>query len=248
MDNSCVLQFDHAVKRYLNKEAVSDVSLTLEPGKIYALLGPNGSGKTTLMKMAAGLVKPTSGHVFFRQAPIGVSARHHIAYMSTEPYFYSYMKVKDAAGYYLDFFPDFSHAHFLELLSEMELSPQDKIRSMSSGMVAKLKIALTLARDTDLYMLDEPLNGIDLMARDTILRTIKESYARPGNIQNSGRTFILSSHLVEEMEPMIDVSIFMKNGVLVDVKGKDALAKSGESLVDLYKRIYSGEGSAPELM
>lgn len=252
MENQSLLYCDHVQKNYLGKEAVKDLSLSLQPGKVYALLGPNGSGKTTLMKMITGLVKPTSGKIYYYGTPLSVETRHHIAYMSTEPYFYSYMKVQDAGKYYQDFFPDFQPGRFTELLSLMELSPKDKIRSMSSGMVAKMKIALTLARDTDVYLLDEPLNGIDLIARDLILRTVQDAYAMPGASASDstypGRTFILSSHLVEEMEPLIDVALFMKQGTLADVRSREDLAAGNEALVDLYKQIYSGTGPAPVSM
>lgn len=232
MTDQALIRCQNVRKTYLNKTAVSDISLVLKPGRVYALLGPNGSGKTTLMKMITGLVKPTSGNILFQEAPMTVKTRHHIAYMSTEPYFYSYMRAADAGAYYRDFFPDFQPERYEALLSRMELDPKDKIRSMSSGMVAKLKIALTLARNTDLYLLDEPLNGIDLIARDRILEAVSETFA-------PGRTFVLSSHLVEEMEPFIDVALFIRDGLLAAEMTREEVAASGQSLVDWYKQIYS---------
>ena len=219
-------------KTYLGKAAVSDLTLALHPGQVYALLGPNGSGKTTLMKMITGLVKPTSGNLFYCGSPLSADSRSHIAYMSTEPYFYSYMRVSDAGNYYRDFFADFDPERYAMLLDRMELSPKDKIRSMSSGMIAKMKIALTLARSARLFLLDEPLNGIDVIARDRILQTIREAFA-------PNRTFVLSSHLVEEMEPLIDTAFFLKDGVLASCMTREEIAASGQPLVELYKQLYA---------
>ena len=160
-------------KKYMTVTAVQDISLSIEPGKVYALLGPNGSGKTTLMKMIAGLTRQTSGTLLYEGLPIGVESKKHIAYMPTESYFYSYMNCIDIGKYYRDFFEDFSMDKYRALLGEMELDEKQKASKMSSGMMAKLKIAATLARDSRLVMLDEPLNGIDIIARDKIINTIK---------------------------------------------------------------------------
>ena len=161
-----MLESRELTKKFGAKTAVDNVSLSMEPGHVYAMLGPNGSGKTTWMKMAAGLVKPTSGEVFFNGSPVGIESRREVAYMSTEPYFYDWMTIEAAGKYYNDFFADFSMENYLSMLHEMNLNVKDKIRTLSSGMVAKMKIALTLARDAKVYMLDEPFNGIDLLARD----------------------------------------------------------------------------------
>ena len=142
-----MLESRELTKKFGTKTAVDQVSVTMEPGHIYAMLGPNGSGKTTWMKMAAGLIKPTSGEVFFAGQPVGIASRKEVAYMSTEPYFYAWMSIEDAGKYYADFFEDFSMEHFLNMLHTMDLNEKDKIRNLSSGMVAKMKIALTLARD-----------------------------------------------------------------------------------------------------
>ena len=148
-----MLESKELTKKYGAKAAVNCVSLSMEPGHIYAMLGPNGSGKTTWMKMAAGLVKPTSGTVLFNGTPVGIESRKDVAYMSTEPYFYDWMNIEDAGKYYQDFFEDFSMERFLRMLHDMGLNEKDKIRTLSSGMVAKMKIALTLARDAKVYML-----------------------------------------------------------------------------------------------
>ena len=227
-----MLESKELTKKYGAKTAVDCVSLSMEPGHIYAMLGPNGSGKTTWMKMAAGLVKPTSGTVLFNGTPIGIESRKDVAYMSTEPYFYDWMNIEDAGKYYQDFFEDFSMERFLRMLHDMGLNEKDKIRTLSSGMVAKMKIALTLARDAKVYMLDEPFNGIDLLARDEIRPAIL-SAAVPEKL------LLLSSHLVEEMEAIADRAVFISNGHLVEVRDLEEMREvDGVSMADRYRAIF----------
>ena len=227
-----MLESKELTKKYGAKTAVDCVSLSMEPGHIYAMLGPNGSGKTTWMKMAAGLVKPTSGTVFFNGTPVGIESRKDVAYMSTEPYFYDWMNIEAAGKYYQDFFEDFSMASFLRMLHDMGLNEKDKIRTLSSGMVAKMKIALTLARDAKVYMLDEPFNGIDLLARDEIRPAIL-SAAVPEKL------LLLSSHLVEEMEAIADKAVFIRKGCLVEVRDLEEMRETdGVSMADRYREIF----------
>ncbi|WP_066716086.1 ABC transporter ATP-binding protein [Clostridium sp. Marseille-P299] len=228
-----MLESRKVVKRYMSKTAVNDVSFDVEAGKIYALLGPNGSGKTTWMKMVAGLIKPTSGEILFKGNPIGIESKKKIAYMSTEPFFYNYMTIKDVGKYYQDFFEDFSMRRYEELLSRMELNMSDKAKNLSSGMAAKLKIAATLARKAELYLLDEPLNGIDIIAREHIINTILES-------AEENTSIVISSHLVDELEKIIDNAVFIKNGNLVlEGEAESIRMERGKSIVELYKEIYA---------
>lgn len=142
-----MLQCKNVTKKYMKMTAVNGVSIDFMPGRIYALLGSNGSGKTTLMKMIAGLVKPTSGDITLSGVPIGVETKKHIAYMPTESYFYNYMSCADIGKYYADFFEDFSLDQYYNYLNEMKLTPDMKASKMSSGMVAKLKLAVNLSRN-----------------------------------------------------------------------------------------------------
>ena len=223
-------------RKFGTKTAVDGVSLTLTPGHVYAMLGPNGSGKTTWMKMAAGLMKPTSGEVLFEGQPVGVESRRHVAYMSTEPYFYPWMTVKDVGAYYGDFFEDFSADKYASLLREMELEEGMKTRTLSSGMMAKLKIAVTMARDARVYMLDEPFNGIDLLARDEIRQSILRESAED-------KVLLLSSHLVEEMEAIADRAVFLREGQLVKtVDVEESRTQTGHSIADEYRQIYGWHG------
>ena len=205
-----MLEYRNITKKFGNKEAVKELTLNLKKGTIYGLLGENGSGKTTLMKMAAGLTQPTEGEILFEGHPLSYQDKASIAYMSTEPFFYSYMKVKDVEEYYADFFEDFDREQF------------------RSGMNAKLKAAATLARKADLILLDEPLNGVDYKAREEIIALILEE-------ADENRTMVISTHLIEEVESFIENAIFIKDGQLVDVVNVETeRMTTGNSLAELY--------------
>ena len=225
-------------KSYGRKLAVRGMTLNLEQGKIYGLLGPNGSGKTTWMKMVAGLVKPSMGEILYEGSQVGKESKKEIAYMSTEPYFYSWMSVGDVGKYYEDFFEDFSMEKYHQMLERMELTEDMKAKKLSSGMMAKLKIAVTMARKAKVYLLDEPLNGIDLLARDQIMTSILEA-------MDKDVTLVVSSHLVDELERVADAALFMKDGHLVEqCMIEDLRMNQNKSVVDLYREIYGhgGEG------
>ena len=227
-----MLKSEKLTKKFGSMTAVNEISMELKPGHIYAMLGPNGSGKTTWMKMAAGLMKPTSGTVTFLGEPVGVKSRARVAYMSTEPYFYSWMTVKDVGKYYRDFFKDFSEKKYEGFLETMELGMNLKTKELSSGMAAKLKIAATMARDAQVYMLDEPFNGIDLLARDEIRSCI---------LQEAGpeKLLILSSHLVEEVEAVADWAVFIRKGNLVEMRETEEMRQTDHvSVADRYREIY----------
>lgn len=233
-----ILESREVTKKYGGKSAVDHVSLKLEAGLVYAMLGPNGSGKTTWMKMAAGLVKSSSGEILYENGPIGIESKKEVAYMSTEPYFYNWMTVADVGKYYQDFFEDFSMEKYQEMISRMELAEDMKAKKLSSGMMAKLKIAVTMARKAKVYLLDEPLNGIDLLARDEIMRTILEAV-------DPDVTLVISSHLVDELERVADAAIFMKEGHLIrQCMVEELRISQHKSVVDLYREIYGHGGEA----
>lgn len=228
-----MLSCNQLMKKYLTTTAVQDITLKLESGKTYALLGPNGSGKTTFMKIVAGLIKPTSGDIQFEGQNIGVYSKAHVAYMPTEAYFYPYMTCKDIGNYYHDFFEDFDIEKFFLMLNNMDLNLNQKASKMSSGMMAKLKIAVTISRNARLIMLDEPLNGIDIIARERVLNTIINNFS-------PNKTFLISSHLVDELEQVIDYAIFIKRGHVELIGPADELRRANnKSIVDLYKEIYA---------
>ncbi len=220
-------------KKYFNKTVLNSVSFNIEPGNIYAMLGPNGSGKTTWMKIASCLTKPSAGEISLNGKSIGQDTKKEIAYMPTEPYFYDWMTVKDTKKYYMDFFDDFDESIFVELLEKMELTENLKCKNLSSGMTAKLKIALALSRKVKVYLLDEPLNGIDLIARDTVMNTIISCLSEDVAL-------VVSSHLVEELEAFANKAVFIKNGDLLDICDIETLRmEQGKSLADRYRELMN---------
>ncbi len=227
-----MLESKDVVKKYMGKVAVDHLSTTLEPGHIYGLLGPNGSGKSTWMKMVAALIVPTSGTITLNGEPVGTKSKQIIAYMPTEPFYYSYMKIVDVGLYYSDFFEGFDHGKFARLIQSMELNMNDKVSTLSSGQAAKLKLAATLSRKAEIYLLDEPLNGIDLLAREEIIHTILEAL-------DDTSVAVISSHLVEELEKVIDRVIFVKNGQIALAGDVEELRKTqNKSVVELYRELY----------
>jgi len=228
-----MLECRNLEKKYLGKIAVRDISLSIGEGRVCALLGPNGSGKTTWMKMVSGLIAPNAGTITFFGQPIGKETKKHIAYMSTEPFFYSYMTAKDVGKYYKDFFEDFDMEKYVNLVERLGLRMQDKAKTLSSGLAAKLKLAATLARRASLYLLDEPLNGIDIIAREQIIEAVME-------VADKNATIVMSSHLVDELEKFIDDAIFVKEGSIV-LSGEAEMLRNqhGKTIVELYKEIYA---------
>lgn len=225
------LECRNLTKIYRGKKAVSDLSIRLDEGKIYGLLGENGSGKTTWMKMSAGLTKPTQGEILYNGHLLGYRDKSEIAYMSTESFFYDYMNVADVGKYYADFFEDFDRKKFEELVRRFGLEDSLKARNLSSGMNAKLRIAATLSRASRLCMMDEPLNGVDYKAREDIISLILEE-------ADENRTFVISTHLIEEVETFIEEAIFIRNGELVKlVNLEQERAAGGRSLAEIYLSV-----------
>ncbi len=221
------------VKTFGTVKAVNNVSVSLQSGKIYGLLGPNGSGKTTFMRLVAGLFYPTKGSIEILSEKKSVKSKASVAYMPTESFFYDYMKIKDVEKFFIDFFEDFDAEKFDELLNKMKLEKKMKITSLSSGMNAKLRVALTMARKAKVYLLDEPLNGIDLIARDAIMSAIIEGAQEDNAV-------IISSHLIDVMENVLDDVIFIKQGeVVINENAEDAREKYNKSISELYKEVYA---------
>ncbi len=220
-------------KKFKRVKAVDDVSISIESGKIYGLLGPNGSGKSTFMKLVAGLFHPNKGSINIFGEPLSFCHKADIAYMPTEPYYYDYMKIDTVKKYYSDFYKDFSCETFDRLIAEMGLEPSMKANSLSSGMAAKLKIAATMARKAKIIMLDEPLNGIDLVARDYIMNAIIQE-AEPQT------AIVISSHLVDVIENILDSVYFIKSGsITTSGDSEDIRQEHGKSIVDLYREVFA---------
>lgn len=228
-----LLKTNNLSKRFNGKFAVNKANITIEAGKVYGLLGPNGSGKSTLMKMIAGLFHPADGTIEIMGQSVSTDTKNYVAYMSTEPYFYPYMTIKMVGQYHKDFYKDFDYETYKQLIKEMDLDMKMKVSALSSGMASKLKIAATMSRNAKIYMLDEPLNGIDLIARDQVMDAIKKIIA-------NDKALIVSSHLVDELEPVLDNVIFIKNGEIV-IKGSAESVRQDnqDSIVNVYKEVYA---------
>ena len=182
-------------------------------------------------KLNSGLTKPTSGEILFKEHPWFYGDKAEIAYMSTEPFFYSFLDVNGVGQYYKDFFPDFDEKKFHEMVRRMSLEGKMKVKELSTGMTAKLKVIATLSRKAELYLLDEPFNGIDYKAKEEILGMILES-------ANEKNTFVISTHMIDEIESFIDEAIFIKDGEVVRrMSVEEERMQSGKSVADIYLEI-----------
>ena len=230
-----MLKCENLVKVYSGCRAVDGLNLELDAGRIYALLGPNGRGKSTFMKMVVELIKPTEGKIYLDGEEVSDKTRARITYMPTENYFYNYMRIKDIASFYKDFYNDFDEDRMYGLLDRMELHFDGKVRNMSTGMLAKLKVAVAMARNSRVILLDEPLNGIDIIAREQVMNTIT-------GYNNEDKIIIVSSHLVDELEHAAGGAVFIKDGRVVMAGNTEDIRSynDNKSLVDLYKEIYGG--------
>ena len=224
------LRIDNLTQRYRGVTALKGVCTQLRGGDTCLLLGPNGSGKTTLMKLIAGIASPSSGEITLDGMPIGPKTKARIAYMPTENYFYNYMSVRDAGKYYADFFADFDRAAYEARIDRAELDPRAFIRTLSSGMSAKLRLSLILSRDAQVMMFDEPINGVDMLTRDWVLDEIAARRA-------PDRILLISTHLVEQAERLANYALFLRRGELVREGAMDALCRES-SLEDLYREVY----------
>ena len=224
---------EHLTKKYSQVTALDDLSITFETGGRYALLGPNGSGKSTMMKMIAGLTMPDGGRILLDGEPLTWRAKAKIAYMPTEPFYFNYMTCESFGRYYADFFKDFNMEKYMLTIRRMDLDPKAKAKELSSGMMAKLKIAATLSRGAAVLMLDEPLNGIDLIAREQVMDLIADQ-------TDASQTILMSSHLVDELEKLADHAVYIRKGKNVLSGSVQELEQDGKSLSDLYRDIFAG--------
>ncbi|MCT4612003.1 MAG: ABC transporter ATP-binding protein [Clostridia bacterium] len=220
-------------KSYFKKKVLKDINLELESGKIYGLLGPNGSGKTTLMKSIMGLLKYKEGEVYVNDALYDVRHNNDIVYMPTENYFNSTFRIADILKFHKSFYKRFNETKFEEMLDSMNLDLEMKVKELSTGMLVRLKLIVALCREGKIYMFDEPLNGVDLVLREDIIKMILK-YC------DEEKIVIISSHLVNEFENILDKVIFIKNGeIILDEEVEKIREKEKVSVVDKYKEVYS---------
>lgn len=219
-------------KNYMSKKALIDINLKFEEGKIYGILGPNGSGKTTLMKIIADLHKQSAGDITICGEKPSHKTRAYVAYMPTENFVYGWMRVKDALSFYKDMYEDFDMTRATELLKFMELDMNQKVASLSTGQRARLKITLVISRRARVYMLDEPLNGLDPISRTKIKECIIDQF-------NAEGVMLISTHLVNEIEQILDEVIFLDHGSVILQGETEAMRiQKGKSLEDIYREVY----------
>lgn len=212
-----------------NHVAVNNISLKLPKGKIIGLLGPNGSGKTTLIKMMNGLLKPDQGVININGVPVGPQTKAHVAYLPDRTYLAGNQKIDEILDYFCDFYADFSRQKALEMLQSLSIDPQSRMRTLSKGTKEKVQLILVMSRNADLYVLDEPIAGVDPAARDYILRTIINNY-------NPEATVIISTHLIGDIEQVLDEVVFMRYGHLVLYTSVDNIREKHGKSVDAYFR------------
>lgn len=209
--------------------AVNNISLTLPRGKIIGLLGPNGSGKTTLIKMLNGLLTPTEGFIRINGQEVGVETKARVAYLPDRTYLAGNKKISEILKYFCDFYADFSLDKALGMLQSLQINPDDRMNTLSKGTKEKVQLILVMSRNADLYVLDEPIAGVDPAARDYILRTIINNY-------NPKASVIISTHLIGDIENVLDEVIFMRYGYLVLYTSVDNIREQHGKSVDAYFR------------
>ena len=227
-----IVETKNLSKNYFNKRALDDLNLNLKAGKVVGILGPNGSGKTTLIKILTGLLRQSKGEVKIDGQDIGVYTKSIISYLPDRNFLYNWMNIEDSCEFYKDFYKDFDEKRFEELLDFMKLEKSMKIDSLSKGMHEKLNLSLVLSRNAKLYVLDEPIAGVDPVARDQILDAIINNY-------NEKSSMLITTHLVRDMENLFDEVVFLKDGEIVLEGNAEALREEkGKQIDDIYKEIF----------
>jgi len=219
-------------KSYDEKQVLKDVNLKIPKGKIVGLLGKNGTGKTTLIKLINDLLTPTSGEILIKGKKPGVESKDIIAYLPEKTYLDREMSVKDAIKYFEEFYTNFDSKKAVKLLKDLDLDMNSKISKMSKGMQEKLQLILVMSRNAELYILDEPLGGVDPATRDYILDTILTNF-------NKDASVIISTHLISDIERILDEVIFIDDGQIILQEDADKLRKKEDDSIDnIFRRMF----------
>lgn len=219
-------------KKYGPFTALNFTNLKIAKGRIIGLLGPNGSGKTTLIKLISGLLTPTSGEIKINGYPVGVETKKVVSYLPERTYLNSWMKVCDIINFFADFYDDFSKDRAYDMLNKLNINPKDKLKTMSKGTKEKVQLILVMSRNADLYILDEPIAGVDPAARDYILKTIISNYSE-------NATIIICTHLISDIEQILDDFIFIQKGSLVMASSVDEVREvQGKSVDALFREVF----------
>ena len=227
-----LLECKQLCKSYEDKQILKDINLKIPRGKIIGLLGKNGTGKTTLIKLINDLLTPTSGEVLIKGKKPGVESKDIIAFLPERTYLDREMSVKDAIKYFEEFYTNFDLQKAVKLLKDLDLDMNSKISKMSKGMQEKLQLILVMSRNAELYILDEPLGGVDPATRDYILDTILSNFCE-------GASVIISTHLIADIERILDEVIFIDKGEIVLTSSADELRnKENASIDEIFRRYF----------
>ena len=227
-----ILECKELTKSFLGRDALRDVSFSVEPGRIVGLLGPNGSGKTTLIKLACGLLTPGAGEILIDGKAPSAETNGIVSYLPDRPVLPGWMTVSQAAAFYEDFYADFRRDMAEELLQKLSLPLDQRVKALSKGMQEKLQLVLVMSRRAKLYLLDEPIGGVDPAARDAILHTIIAGY-------DEGASVILSTHLIADVETVLDDVIFLREGrVAMQDSVEHIREEKGMSVDALFREVF----------
>ena len=230
---SGLIQINNLNKSYGMKHVINDMNLELEGGKIVGLLGPNGSGKSTLIKMLGGVLKADSGEILIDGKPVSVETKKIVSYLPERTYLSPSMKVKEAIRMFEDFYEDFKRERAEEMLGKLNISVNDTIKSLSKGTREKVQLVLVMSRDAKVYLLDEPMVGVDPAARDYILKTILTNY-------NENACVLISTHLISDVEKVLDEVVFIQNGNVILNETVDEIRENkGKSVDALFREVFT---------
>ena len=230
--NDILLEAEYLTKCYGKKQALSNINITLEKGKIIGLLGPNGSGKSTFIKLCNGLLQPTSGSIKIVGQPIGIETKKVVSYLPERTYLDDNMTPTQLLDYFMDFYGDFDKERALGMFRSLNIDMKQRLKNMSKGTKEKVQLILVMSRRAKLYILDEPIGGVDPAARDYILNTIITNYDPEASV-------IISTHLISDIENVLDEVIFIKNGEKVLQKSVDAIREDeGKSIDALFREVF----------
>ena len=228
---AAILECRQLVKKYGSVQALNGIDLELPEGKIIGLLGPNGSGKTTLIKLASGLLQPTSGEILIDGMKPGVETKRIVAYLPERNYLEDRMTVEQMLKFMKDFYEDFNMDKAREMLTHLDIDPKTKFKALSKGNREKVQLILVMSRDAKLYLLDEPIGGVDPASRDYILDTIIKNY-------NKDATVILSTHLIADIEPVLDEFVFIRKGDMIRHSTVASVVEQGETVDSLFREVF----------
>lgn len=227
-----LLKITNVTKKYHHFKALNNVSMTLESGKIIGLLGPNGSGKTTLIKIINGLLKDYEGEVLVDGKNVGIDSRKIISYLPDENYFQDWMYIKDVLSIFSDLYEDFDKENCLTLMNRFKLDKEMKIKEMSKGMKEKFQLSLVMSRKAKLYILDEPIAGVDPAAREVILDVILNNYEEDALV-------LISTHLISDLETIFDDVVFLKDGeIVLHQSTEDLRLERKQSIDEAFREVF----------